>query len=236
MSLAQIYKGIHRNVWNEEYLKCAVGVVEANFDAVCCIDVLDSNSRSLASLYFGCFLLFAFEDILNPPCCRTQTHFQGWSQQQNSTTKVKRVQRNSHCSTAFCIHPAFGVSTRGAAVGQQSEPLPFLSGSRSSQVSHLHLQALTQQHYGECEGIRDPFCDCTSLKVVQVNRNAAGLAGWLQSLEDDTWKTCQSLQCIHSWPDMTRDGMVMSGVTAVINISILSFTLLVSLQTSTCQM
>lgn len=52
----------------EEHLKCAVGVLaEAKFKSVCCVDGVDSNSRSLASLCFGCFLLFAFEDILSPP-------------------------------------------------------------------------------------------------------------------------------------------------------------------------
>lgn len=52
----------------EECLKRGVGsLAETKFKAVCCIDGVDSNSRSLASLYFGCFLLFAFEDILSPP-------------------------------------------------------------------------------------------------------------------------------------------------------------------------
>lgn len=48
-------------------MRVAVGVlVEANFEAVCCTDV-DSNSRYFALLYFGCFVLFAFEDTLSPP-------------------------------------------------------------------------------------------------------------------------------------------------------------------------
>lgn len=166
----------------EEHLKCVVGVLaEAKIKSVCCVDGVDSNSRSLASLCFGCFLLFAFEDILSPPCCHTQTHFQGWSQQQNSTTKVKRVQRKPHRSTAFCIHPAFGASSRGAAVGQQSGPLPLLSTSRSSQVSHLQQQQVCLS--SSVRGSGTSSATVPAWKVVEVNGNAAGLG------ERSLWRT-----------------------------------------------
>lgn len=230
MFLAQIYKGIHRNVFYFGGIFKVWVLVEANFDAVCCIDVADSNSRSLASLSFGCFLLFPFEGILSPPAVTHKYIFRaGVSNkiQQQKSSKFKETPTTAQC---FAFIRPLESQPEVQLSDSSQEPLPFLSGSRSSQVSHLHQQALTQQHYGECDGIRDLLEKVvSSLKVFQVNRNAAGLAGLVQSLEDNAWKTCQSLQCIHSQSDMTRDGMVMSGITMVINIGLLSFTFLVPL-------
>lgn len=226
MPLAQIYKGRHRSVFYFGGLlkvRGAVGVsVEANFDAVCCLDVVDSNSRSCAFLCVGCFLLFAFEDILSPPAATHKHTFRAGVGNKIQQPKWSEPKEYPLRSTAFCIHLAFGVSTRGAAVRQQLEPLPFFFVR--FQVSHFLQQALTRQHYGECDGMRDILlCVCADLKVAEVNRNAAGL--WVTAVSEHLPKSPA-----HLW--VTRHEQV----TAVINICIPTFALLVSLQTSSWRM
>lgn len=98
----------------------------------------------------------------------------------------------------------------------------FSSNSCSSQVSRLHPQALSQQHYGESEGILDLLCDCSGLKVVQANRKCSR-PSWVSSVSGGRRQTCQSLRCIRSRPDNTRDGTNMSAVTVVIRVGILFF-------------
>lgn len=190
---AQIYKGIHRNVFyfgGIFKVWVAVGVLaEGHFDAVCCIDVVDSNSRSLASLYFGCFLLSAFEDILSPLAVTHKYIFRSGVSNKIQPSESKETPPPAAQPFAFIL-PSESQPEVQLSDSSQSLCL-FLLCSRSSQVSHLHQQALTQQCYGECDGILDLFCDCTSLKVAQVKRNAAGLLVWVQSLEDNALETCQ---------------------------------------------
>lgn len=72
----------------EEYLKCAFGVlVEANFWCSllhwCCWFEFQISFFALLWLYF----ILCLRGHSQPPCCHTQIHFQGWSQQQNPNNK-----------------------------------------------------------------------------------------------------------------------------------------------------
>lgn len=219
MPLAQIYKGRHRSVFYFGGLLKAWGAagvsVEANFDAVCCLDVVDSNSRSRASLCVGCFLLFAFEDILSPPAATHKHTFRAGVGNKIQQLKWSEPKEYPLRSTAFCIHLAFGVSTRGAAVRQQSEPLPFFL---TPPPAGFDSAALWRMWW---DAGHPPVC--ADLKVAEVNRNAAGL--WVSAVSEHLPKS-------PAHPRMTRHEQV----TAVINICIPTFALLVSLQTSSLRM
>lgn len=123
----------------EEYLECAVGVVEANFDAVCCIDVLDSNSRSLASFYFGCFLLFAFEDVLNPPAATLKHIFRAGVSNKIQQQKSSESKETPTAAQRFAfIQPL------------ESQPEVQLSDSSQSLCLFYRAPAAHKSHTSTC--------------------------------------------------------------------------------------
>lgn len=220
MPLAQIYKGRHRSVFYFGGLlkaRGAVGVsVEANFDAVCCLDVVDSNSRSCAFLCVGCFLLFAFEDILSPPAATHKHTFRAGVgnkiQQPKWAQRIPPPQHSVlHSSGLWSLDQRCSCQT---AVGASAL---FLSGSKShTSSSRLWLGSIMEN----VMGCGTSSCVCADLKVAEVNRNAEGL--WASAVSEHLPKSPA-----HLW--MTRHEQV----TAVINIRIPMFALLASLRTST---
>lgn len=184
MSLAQTYKGIDRNVFyfGGTFKVCSWECwLKLNLNQSVALMVLILNPDLLLLSALAVSYCLPLRTFSAPHRCHTQTRFQGWSQQQNSTTKVKRVQRKPHRSTTFCIHPAFGASSRGAAVGQQSGPLPLLSTSRSSQVSHLQQQQVWLS--SSVRGSGTSSATVPAWKVVEVNGNASGQG------ERSLWRT-----------------------------------------------
>lgn len=122
-----------------------------------------------------------------PPAVTRKHTFGGWSRQQNSTTDVKPAKRNPQVQHSVC-HSS-GLWSLDQRCSRQTEVgASALCRVPAAQVSHLLRQASTRQFYGECG---TSSWVCTSLKVAQVNRNAAGLSGRVLSPN-----TCPSLQCI----------------------------------------
>lgn len=229
MSLAQTYKGIDRNVFYfggtfkvcswECWLKLNLNQSVALMVLILIPDLLLLSA--LAVSY--CLPLRTFSA---PPLSHTNT-FSGlesatkFNNKSQASPKKAPPQHNVlHSSGLWSLKQrcSCGTAVRASASSIHFPQLTSLTPPAAA--------GLTQQ---QREGIRYLVCDCASLKSGWGERKCSR-PGWAQPLEDAAWKPC--LHCIHSWPDTT----VMSGVTAVINIGILSFPLLVSSQTSTWKM
>lgn len=187
----------------EEHLKCAVGVLaEAIFKSVCCVDGVDSNSRSPASLCLAVSYCLPLRTFSAPPLSHTNT-FSGLksatkfnNKSQASPKKAPPQHSLLHSSGLWSLKQrcSCGTAVRASASSIHFPQLTSLTPPAAA--------GLTQQ---QREGIHHLVCDCASLKVVEVNGLAAGLGerslwrtphenpAFSASTHDQTPRWCQAL-------------------------------------------